>query len=75
MQLLIFDAKVTNISYRTWEFESESERELIERFNATLRFVATNSGLTRYVQLLHYNQPFLTINRRIPVDGNSFSER
>lgn len=55
MQLLIFDAKVTNASYRTWAFESESERELIERFNATLRFVATNSGLTRYVELLHYD--------------------
>lgn len=55
MQQLIFDAKVTNASYRTWAFESESERELIERFRATLRFVATNSGLTRYVELLHYD--------------------
>lgn len=53
MQLLIFDAKVTNTSYRTWAFESESERQLIERFNATLRFVATNSGLTRFV--IHFS--------------------
>lgn len=48
MQLLIFDAKVTNTSYRSWSFESESERKLIERYNATLRFVATMSGLTRW---------------------------
>lgn len=48
MQLLIFDAKVTNASYRSWSFESESEQNLIERYNATLRFVATMSGLTRW---------------------------
>lgn len=48
MQLLIFDAKVTNTSYRSWSFESESEQNLIERYNATLRFVATMSGLTRW---------------------------
>lgn len=48
MQLLIFDAKVTNASYRSWEFESQEERDLIERYNATLRFVATMSGLTRW---------------------------
>lgn len=39
---------MTNASYGTWQFESESVRELIDRFNATLRFVATNSGLTRW---------------------------
>lgn len=48
MQLLIFDAKVTNTSYRTWSFENEAEQRLIERYNATLRFVATMSGLTRW---------------------------
>lgn len=48
MQLLIFDAKVTNASYQTWKFESDSERDLINRFDATLRFVASNSGLTRW---------------------------
>lgn len=45
---MIFDAKVTNASYRSWEFESQEERDLIERYNATLRFVATMSGLTRW---------------------------
>lgn len=50
VQLLIFDAKVTNESYGTWSFKDEAERKLIEvDFNATLRFVATNSGLTRSV--------------------------
>lgn len=48
VQLLIFDAKVTNTSYGTWKFSSQYEKELIERYNATLRFVATMSGLTRW---------------------------
>uniref|UniRef100_A0A1B0CZ82 Uncharacterized protein n=1 Tax=Phlebotomus papatasi TaxID=29031 RepID=A0A1B0CZ82_PHLPP len=48
VQLLVFDAKVTNTSYREWRFESAEEKELIQRYNATLRFVATMSGLTRW---------------------------
>lgn len=48
VELLVFDAKVTNTSYGTWTFDSEEERQLIERYNATLRFVATMSGLTRW---------------------------
>ena len=48
VQLLVFDAKVTNNSYRSWKFESDEEREIIERYNATLRFVASMSGLTRW---------------------------
>lgn len=48
VQLLIFDAKVTNTSYRTWEFESPEVKELIVKYNAFLRFVATMSGLTRW---------------------------
>lgn len=48
VHLLIFDAKVTNFSYGEWKFENDQERQLIERFGATLRFVATMSGLTRW---------------------------
>ncbi|EDW89685.2 voltage-dependent calcium channel subunit alpha-2/delta-3 [Drosophila yakuba] len=48
VNLLIFDAKVTNSSYGVWRFESDDERQLIERFGADLRFVATMSGLTRW---------------------------
>lgn len=48
VQLLIFDAKVTNSSFRSWEFENKEEQELIESYNATLRFVASMSGLTRW---------------------------
>lgn len=48
VQLLVFDAKVTNNSFRNWQFASEQERDIIERYNATLRFVATMSGLTRW---------------------------
>ncbi|XP_064542057.1 voltage-dependent calcium channel subunit alpha-2/delta-3 isoform X1 [Drosophila montana] len=48
VHLLIFDAKVTNFSYGEWKFQNDQERQLIERFGATLRFVATMSGLTRW---------------------------
>ena len=48
----MFDAKVTNESYGQWKFENEAERELINSYNATLRFVATMSGLTRW-QFIH----------------------
>lgn len=39
---------MTNDSYRSWHFESDAEKALIDRYNATLRFVATMSGLTRW---------------------------
>ncbi|XP_037958547.1 voltage-dependent calcium channel subunit alpha-2/delta-3 [Teleopsis dalmanni] len=48
VHLLIFDAKVTNSSYGDWKFTNDEERKLIESFGATLRFVATMSGLTRW---------------------------
>ncbi|XP_030376767.1 voltage-dependent calcium channel subunit alpha-2/delta-3 [Scaptodrosophila lebanonensis] len=48
VHLLVFDAKVTNSSYGEWKFENEEEKALIESFGATLRFVATMSGLTRW---------------------------
>lgn len=45
----MFDALVTNSSYeRTFKFESNAAKELIDAYNATLRFVATMSGLTRW---------------------------
>lgn len=48
LQLLVFDAKVTNASYGTWSFETESDKNLAAIYNANLRFVATMSGLTRW---------------------------
>lgn len=48
VELLVFDARVTNTSYGTWEFESKEAADLINAYNATLRFVATMSGLTRW---------------------------
>lgn len=48
VQLLIFDAKITNASYGTWEYESKAAANLIKSYNASLRFVATGSGLTRW---------------------------
>lgn len=44
----MFDARVTNTSYGTWQFESKEVENLINTYNATLRFVATMSGLTRW---------------------------
>lgn len=55
VELLIFDARVTNTSYDTshnFTFESEEARSLIKKYNAELRFVATMSGLTRW-QFIH----------------------
>lgn len=48
VELLVFDAKVTNDSYQSWSFKSEREREVVETYNATVRFVGTMSGLTRW---------------------------
>lgn len=48
VQLLVFDAKVTDPFYKTWEFKDEKEEELFLKYNATLRFAATMSGLTRW---------------------------
>jgi voltage-dependent calcium channel alpha-2/delta-4 len=44
----VFDAKVTNTSFRSWKFETEEEKEIVEMYDAALRFVATMSGLTRW---------------------------
>ncbi|XP_073994838.1 voltage-dependent calcium channel subunit alpha-2/delta-3-like isoform X3 [Rhodnius prolixus] len=50
MQLLVFDAKITDNSYKTskWAAKDRKEKELVERFGASVRFVATQSGLTRW---------------------------
>lgn len=48
VQMVVFDAKVTNDSYQSWSFRDDLEREIIERYNATVRFVSTMSGLTRW---------------------------
>lgn len=45
---MVFDGKVTNDSFQFWKFSSQDEREIIEHYNASLRFVATMSGLTRW---------------------------
>ncbi|KAJ8953279.1 hypothetical protein NQ318_015861 [Aromia moschata] len=48
IQKLIFDAEATNVLYSSeWQF-NEREIALFKKFNASLRFVATMSGLTRW---------------------------
>lgn len=44
VELLVFDAKVTNESYQSWSFKSEREQNIVETYNATVRFVGTMSG-------------------------------
>lgn len=46
--MVVFDAKVTNDSYQSWTFKDDAEREIILKYNATVRFVSTMSGLTRW---------------------------
>lgn len=48
VQMVVFDAKVTNDSYQSWTFKDDAEREIISKYNATVRFVSTMSGLTRW---------------------------
>lgn len=50
MQTLIFDATSTYTQYmEPWTFKNGTgDQELFEKYNASLRFVATMSGLTRW---------------------------
>ncbi|XP_046388068.1 voltage-dependent calcium channel unc-36-like isoform X2 [Ischnura elegans] len=52
IELLLFDARLTNSFFRTkeWRLDSAEEKELFHIFNVTLRFMATHSGLTRWQQ-------------------------
>ncbi|XP_046603816.1 voltage-dependent calcium channel subunit alpha-2/delta-3 isoform X1 [Neodiprion virginianus] len=49
MELLVFDAKATNVSFTgRFIFSNETERQLAAMYGVFLRFVATQSGLTRW---------------------------
>jgi voltage-dependent calcium channel alpha-2/delta-4 len=43
----VFDAKVTNDSFQPWS-KNQSLDPIVEKYNATVRFVSTMSGLTRW---------------------------
>ncbi|XP_076262378.1 ca[2+] channel Muscle-specific alpha2/delta subunit isoform X2 [Rhynchophorus ferrugineus] len=46
---LIFDARNTYEPFKEkWTFQSDPEKKLFEKYNVSLRFVATMSGLTRW---------------------------
>ncbi|XP_054010963.1 voltage-dependent calcium channel subunit alpha-2/delta-3 isoform X2 [Hylaeus anthracinus] len=52
MQLLVFDAKATNASFNNdFVLEGQRARHLAEMYGIFLRFVATQSGLTRWHDL------------------------
>lgn len=44
---LVFDAKLSTPYFRTWE-STEEEQALAEKYNVSVRFIATSSGLTRW---------------------------
>ncbi|CAD6232132.1 GSCOCG00001762001-RA-CDS, partial [Cotesia congregata] len=49
MQLLVFDAKATNQSYSgDFRYKDEDSKRLAELYKVFLRFVATQSGLTKW---------------------------
>ncbi|KRT83163.1 VWA domain-containing protein [Oryctes borbonicus] len=49
INMLVFDAKSTMQAFKeSWTFKNNREESLFKRYNATLRFVATMSGLTRW---------------------------
>ncbi|XP_067001120.2 voltage-dependent calcium channel subunit alpha-2/delta-3 isoform X2 [Anabrus simplex] len=54
MNLLVFDAKITNPSFHDekWSIENNDDNDLVRMYNTTVRFLATQSGLTRWQNLL-----------------------
>ncbi|CAH1392783.1 unnamed protein product [Nezara viridula] len=69
MQLLVFDAKITEVSYKTskWSAKDRNEEKLVKRYGASLRFVATQSGLTRWQHIpeaTETSEPFGDTNNR-----------
>ncbi|PSN31193.1 hypothetical protein C0J52_22419 [Blattella germanica] len=52
VQLFTFDARITDPFFRkqALKFRNEMEEELINTYNITLKFVATQSGLTRWLK-------------------------
>ncbi|XP_063239113.1 voltage-dependent calcium channel subunit alpha-2/delta-4 [Bacillus rossius redtenbacheri] len=50
LQLLLFDAEVTEPFFRDekWIYRNKVDKELVDSYKVTLRFVATHSGLTRW---------------------------
>ncbi|XP_013197195.2 voltage-dependent calcium channel subunit alpha-2/delta-4 isoform X2 [Amyelois transitella] len=44
---LVFDAKLTTPYFKTWE-ASKVEWNLAEKYNVSVRFIATSSGMTRW---------------------------
>ncbi|XP_023935814.1 voltage-dependent calcium channel subunit alpha-2/delta-3 [Bicyclus anynana] len=65
---LVFDAKLSTPYFRTWEATDE-ERRLAEKYNVSVRFIATSSGMTRW----HYIYDD-TKNEKVDKEGNRMKE-
>ncbi|XP_054706836.1 voltage-dependent calcium channel subunit alpha-2/delta-3-like [Uloborus diversus] len=57
IQSLVFDAKATSVNHKKC-FEEMNEEKMIKMFGITVSFVATRSGLLRFVDLRHENVKF-----------------
>lgn len=65
MQLLVFDAKATNLSFDDeFVFEGPRARHLANIYGIFLRFVATQSGLTRW----HYMD-----TNKVPIEDDDIA--
>ncbi|XP_031335844.1 voltage-dependent calcium channel subunit alpha-2/delta-4 isoform X3 [Photinus pyralis] len=60
VQHLVFDANITKLAFEEpWTHRTEEEYQLVKLYNATLRFVSTMSGFTRweYIGDVHPKYP------------------
>lgn len=56
MQRIVFDASVTQQAFGpAWKFRNDREEDVFMLYNASLRFVATMSGLTRWQNIYGEN--------------------
>lgn len=53
MQLLVFDAKATFNFTKDFKYENETYKALGDAYEVFVRFVATQSGLTRWQDIQH----------------------
>lgn len=64
---LVFDAKLSNPYFGIW-YATDEEKELAKKYNVSVRFIATSSGLTRW----HYVNDE---DKNERVDDNGFRQK
>lgn len=61
MKQLVFDAKLSAPYFEKWTDHSAYEQELANKYNVSVRFIMTSSGLTRW-HYLHDNDKNEKVN-------------